>query len=84
MACEDCGEQRPVMVPMQPGPDGKPWEFCSKCWREGSAPMRLRSVKVTEIADPHLYKALAAYAKRTARLTDRTPEQTSSNRALPL
>lgn len=35
LPCEQCGETRPVMALMEPGPDGEPWALCSPCWREG-------------------------------------------------
>lgn len=37
MACAQCGEVRPLMIPMEPG-DGRvrgPWSLCSRCWRYG-------------------------------------------------
>lgn len=37
--CEQCGRQRPVMVVMEPGNDGKPWELCSSCYLDGLRPM---------------------------------------------
>ena len=32
MRCESCGEVRPVMLLMEPGPDGQPWALCGRCW----------------------------------------------------
>ena len=32
MRCEHCGEVRPVMMLMEPGPDGQPWALCGRCW----------------------------------------------------
>ena len=32
LACAECLAVRPVMVSMQPGPSGRPWRLCSRCW----------------------------------------------------
>lgn len=37
MPCADCGQTRVVMLAMQPGKDGEPWEICSRCYG-GSVP----------------------------------------------
>ncbi len=71
-ACGQCGERRPVMVPMMPGKDGAPWQLCSRCWIEGRQPFKLGRFKVVEISDPHLYDALASASKRTPGLIDHT------------
>lgn len=31
--CDCCGESKPIMLRMQPGPDGAPWSLCGVCWR---------------------------------------------------
>jgi hypothetical protein len=41
--CDDCGRILPVMVAMEPGPDGKPWRRCSVCHNEGLRPMNARA-----------------------------------------
>lgn len=44
--CEHCGRQRLMMVPMEPGRDGKPWYLCPKCFEDGVKPMREKVVTV--------------------------------------
>lgn len=70
--CEHCGKFHRIMIQMQPGRDGVPWQLCSPCWREGRQPFKLGMFKVTVIEDPHLADALAKASKRTAGLIDMT------------
>lgn len=67
MACETCGcNDRTIMIPMKPGPDGKPWEYCRRCYEDGRRPFKLGMFKKpTEISDPHLADALVSASKRT-------------------
>jgi hypothetical protein len=67
--CGQCGFDpngvaNTVMVPMQPGHDGKPWSLCVGCWIEGRRPWKLGRFKVTVIEDPKLADALSAASKR--------------------
>jgi hypothetical protein len=32
LACAECLAVRPLMVAMQPGPSGRPWRLCRRCW----------------------------------------------------
>ena len=75
MACGQCGyvPKQDIMIPMQPGHDGQPWELCVGCYVEGRQPWKLGMFKApTVIEDPHLADALAAASKRTAGLIDMT------------
>jgi hypothetical protein len=31
-ACSSCGQTHDVVLAMLPGPDGKPWSICARCY----------------------------------------------------
>ena len=74
MACAQCNQSLVVMMPMQPGFDGKPWELCSRCWIDGVRRDKLGNVDPALTAEAEAEKPRGAHEP-----TPRTPRHAGAS-----